>query len=154
MSKYFYGNEVSAYGQENNRVDYRTFAKAFNHVLANGLMEALEADGHYFEMISGWVDNSEEIEEIENRINELNEIEELTDEQREELEKLESELDELNDEQERIPEIFQFYVVDNDTLLQENNEIVFYCEDLDLYIWGVTHFGSGWDYVLTDIELS
>ena len=26
-------------------------------------------------------------------------------------------------------------------------------ETLDLYIWGVTHYGTGWDYVLTNINL-
>ena len=32
--------------------------------------------------------------------------------------------------------------------------ILYYIEELDLYILGVTHFGTGWDYVLTDIEPS
>lgn len=31
------------------------------------------------------------------------------------------------------------------------NEIVYYNETLDLYVWGVTHWGTSWDYVLTDI---
>ena len=26
-------------------------------------------------------------------------------------------------------------------------------EKLDIYIWAVTHFGTSWDYVLTDIKL-
>lgn len=24
---------------------------------------------------------------------------------------------------------------------------------MDIYLWGITHFGTSWDYVLTDIEL-
>ena len=32
------------------------------------------------------------------------------------------------------------------------HEIVYYSEELDLYIWGVTHYGTSWDYVLTDIK--
>ena len=33
------------------------------------------------------------------------------------------------------------------------NEIVYYNEDLDMFLWGITHFGTGWDYVLTDIKI-
>lgn len=33
------------------------------------------------------------------------------------------------------------------------DELVFYNENLDVYIWGVTHWGTSWDYVLTDIKL-
>ena len=32
--------------------------------------------------------------------------------------------------------------------------ILYYIDELDLYILGVTHLGTGWDYVLTDIEPS
>ena len=50
-------------------------------------------------------------------------------------------------------EIFQFYIVDDNgaEILQEINEIVFYNSALDVYLWGVTHWGTSWDYVLTDI---
>ena len=50
-------------------------------------------------------------------------------------------------------EIYQYYLIDCDTaeLLKEHtNEIIFYCEMLDLYVLGVTHWGTGWDYVETD----
>lgn len=33
------------------------------------------------------------------------------------------------------------------------DELVFYNERLDMYIWCVTHFGTSWDYVLTNIKL-
>ena len=36
--KYFYGHEVSEYGQEHGYVDYRTFAKAFQCVLNNDII--------------------------------------------------------------------------------------------------------------------
>lgn len=51
------------------------------------------------------------------------------------------------------PEIFQFYIVDDNgaEILQEINENVFYNSALDVYLWGVTHWGTSWDYVLTDI---
>lgn len=38
-------------------------------------------------------------------------------------------------------------------LEEYTDEYVFYNEKLDMYIWGITHFGTSWDYVLTDIRL-
>ena len=55
-----------------------------------------------------------------------------------------------------IAEIFQFYIISDNgarILKDYTNEIVFYCDSLDMYIWGVTHYGTSWDYVLTDIEI-
>ena len=50
-------------------------------------------------------------------------------------------------------EIFQYYIVTDSgaEILQEIGEIVFYNYELDMYIWGVTHYGTSWDYVLTDV---
>lgn len=53
-------------------------------------------------------------------------------------------------------EVFQYYIIDYEgyrMLETFTNEIVYYNEDLDMYLWGITHFGTSWDYVLTDIEL-
>ena len=52
-------------------------------------------------------------------------------------------------------EIFQYYIVKyNDLdLIKLLNEPILYNHELDLYILGVTHWGTGWDYVLTDIDL-
>ena len=33
------------------------------------------------------------------------------------------------------------------------DEIVYYNDQLDLYLWGITHFGTSWDYVLTDVRI-
>ena len=54
------------------------------------------------------------------------------------------------------PEIYQYYIVDDNgaRILEECNEIVFYNEELDMYVWGVTHYGTSWSYVLTDIKLN
>lgn len=60
------------------------------------------------------------------------------------------------DEEEDFPEVFQWYIVDSygaELLERETNEIIYYNEELDLYLWGVTHFGTAWDYVLTDIKI-
>ena len=54
-------------------------------------------------------------------------------------------------------EIFQWYIIDNGGAdLLKNwlpDEIVYYCEELDLYLWGVTHWGTKWSNVLTDIKI-
>lgn len=61
--------------------------------------------------------------------------------------------DEENDSYE---EVFQYYIIDEngfEILSDYTDEIVYYNEDLDMYIWGVTHYGTSWDYVLTDIKI-
>lgn len=61
--------------------------------------------------------------------------------------------DEENDE---YTEIYQYIVIDGNgaEILQElTDEIVYYIPLLDCYVWGVTHYGTSWDYVLTDIKI-
>ena len=53
-------------------------------------------------------------------------------------------------------EVYQYYIISNSGysfLRDYTDEIVYYHEDLDMYVWGITHFGTSWDYVLTDIRL-
>lgn len=53
-------------------------------------------------------------------------------------------------------EIYQYFIISDfgaNVLSTLTNEIVFYNEELDMYVWGVTHCGTGWDYVLTDIKI-
>lgn len=53
------------------------------------------------------------------------------------------------------PEVFQWYIVSDSgaQIIQDyTNEILYYHDELDIYLWGVTHWGTGWDYVLTDIS--
>lgn len=64
-----------------------------------------------------------------------------------------SDYDEEND---RYIEIYQYYIISSSgaKLLQFwTDEIVYYNEELDMYVWGVTHWGTAWDYVLTDIKI-
>ena len=71
--KFFYGHEVSPYGVENGRVDYRTFASCFDAILNNGIIEAT-ADIGYWEQVSGIIDNSEYIDELSEQIDELTDL--------------------------------------------------------------------------------
>ena len=108
---YFCGNKISVYGREHNRLDYATFAKAFDGVLNNNI----------FGMFEGW--------ELVNG----------------------SDYDEENDE---YTEVFQWFIVSDSgaQMIQDyTNEILYYHDDLDIYLWGVTHYGTSWDYVLMDI---
>ena len=69
--------------------------------------------------------------------------------------------DEENDE---YIDIYQYFIVDFSSWTYEFMEkykeqlgkefILYYIDELGIYILGVTHFGTGWDYVLTDIEPS
>lgn len=164
--EYFCGNKVSEYGLQHNRVDYGTLAKAFDAVLNNDI-RSTTCDIGYWEIISGFTNNSDEIEEIEDRIqeleNELAKIQEyddlqLIEDKEEELTQkkdiLEDKKQDLENEEYNTGEIFQYYIVSNNgaDILQEINEIVFFNEELDMYVWGVTHYGTAWSYVLTDIR--
>ena len=63
--------------------------------------------------------------------------------------------DDGEDEDGNFPEVFQWYVISDAgaSILEDyTDEIVYYHEDLDMYVWGVTHYGTSWDYVLTDIK--
>lgn len=150
--KYFYGNEVSEYGQEHGYVDYRTLAKAFDAVLNNNIIQETYEIG-YWEQESGFIDNSEEIESLQTQIEDLM-LDNEDDEHAEEIEELQDRINELEEERDYENEIFQYYIVSDNgaEILEEINEIVFYNEKLDMYVWGVTHWGTSWDYVLTDIK--
>lgn len=53
-------------------------------------------------------------------------------------------------------EIYQCYMISEagyEFLVEYTDEIVYYNETLDIYVWGITHFGTSWDYVLTDVKL-
>jgi len=63
---------------------------------------------------------------------------------------LESGFDDEDEDDNDILEIFQYYIVDSNTaefLKEHTNEHIFYHNRLDIYILGVTHFGTSWDYV-------
>lgn len=164
--KYFYGNEISEYGQENGYVDYATLAKAFDAVLNNDIIQKTYEIG-YWEQESGFVDHTEEIEELQEEIDSIMyDVSEMIDADESfedsekhlamvaKMEELQAKIEELEEEQDYMDEIFQYYIVSDNgaEILKEINEIVFYNEELDMYVWGVTHYGTSWSYVLTDIK--
>ena len=130
---YFMGNEISEYGQKCGYVDYRTLAKCFDAVMNNDIIKNTDSLG-YWEIENG----NEFYYEDENG-------NEISYEEYEE-----------NGGSECYNEIFQYFIISANgaELLEEyTNEIVFYNETLDMYVWGVTHWGTSWDYILTDIKI-
>ena len=54
-------------------------------------------------------------------------------------------------------EIYQYYLFncsdyDLERIKEDTDLLVFYSEKLDLYVLGVTHFGTSWDYVFCDCK--
>lgn len=47
-------------------------------------------------------------------------------------------------------DVYQYYIIgsaDAERLEEYTNELVYYCEELDMYILGVCHFGTPWNGV-------
>ena len=160
--EYFYGEKISDYGIKSGYVDYRCFTKNLNMVLNNDIMTTLENNGYYFEPVN-YPDFSDEINELQDKINDLlSKIDELhknNTPSENEIDNIYAEIDELQEnindyENYNYPEIFQYFIVDDNAaeiIKDYTNDPLFYCESLDVYIYGITHFGTSWDYVLTDI---
>ena len=178
---YFYGNEASDYAKENGFLDYATLVKAFDAVLNNGIIQATSDIGYwdiengseeYYEDNNGnrytYDEKEERIEELETKIREyedtINEVMERDEDyeenhvyiaMNENISRIKEEIETLEDA--HYEEIFQYFIIsDNgaEILKDYTDEIVFYNEALDMYVWGVTHWGTSWDYVLTDIKLN
>lgn len=168
-SPYFYGNKISDYGLEKGYVDYATLSKAFDAVLVNDITKLFFADinGEFNEpeQVNGFIDNSEQIEEIEEELETLHNESVIENNETDtpeyefymnRIEELEEEKEELEREQDNNPEIFQYFIISDNgaEILQElTDEIVYYLPVIDCYVWGVTHYGTSWDYVLTDIPV-
>lgn len=161
---YFCGNEASEYAKEQGYLDYATFAKAFDAVLNNDIIAKTQEIG-YWEEENGMIDNSEEIENLENKLDNLDyELSSLDDDEEEEIRNINSEIkeiqkriEELEEEQDYQQEIYQYYIVSDkgaEIIQAYTNDPLFYNEELDMYVWGVTHWGTSWSYVLTDVKLN
>lgn len=154
--KYYHGKPISDYGMENGYVDYATLAKCFDMVLNNDIMSLTYDIGSWWQ-VSGTIDNTDEIEELEEKRDELEERNESSPSQivENEINEINEKIEELENEQEDCQEVYQWFIVDDlgARLLQNIDEIVYYNETLDMYLWGVTHYGTYWDYVLTSIKI-
>lgn len=165
----FCGHKVSDYGLENGRLDYATLSKCFDAVLCNNILEVdpyaldnIESGDFEIYYFKGEEITREEYEEkreeIEKELDNLYSIDltEMSEQEQtkigEEIIALESDLEDFKPCQN---EVFQWFIVSDNALelLKEAGELVLYSEKLDCYVWGVTHWGTSWDYVLTSIRL-
>ena len=166
----FGGHKVSEYALKYGRLDYATMSKCFDCVLCNNVPEIDESIWDNIESgdFSNYYYLGEEIsreeweeisEDLEDQINNLMEQIEQAQESDQDTTELLIKLNELKDNQDTLEqseqEIMQYFIVSDNALylLKEANELVFYSEKLDCYIWGVCHWGTSWDYVLTGIKL-
>lgn len=170
-SKYFYGNEISQEEIEHGYINYRTLAKCGDAILCNDITKLFYSsiNGEYIEpeQVNGYIDNSEEIEYLEEKREEIedkqiemihNDLEESEEykQLQEEFEKLDEQIQELKDEQDEQPEIYQYYIINDNfaSILKEfTNEIIYYIPLLDIYVWGICHYGTAWNGVYTDIKI-
>lgn len=155
--KYYYGHAISEYGMMHGYVDYATLAECFDAVLNNDLMSLTYGIGSW-DQVNGIIDNSDDIEELEEKRDELEEENESNPSQiiENKINEINEQIQELENEQDDDPEVCQWFIVDNwgaRLLQRETNEIVYYNEKLNMYLWGVTHYGTSWDCVLTNIAI-
>ena len=138
-SRYFCGNEISPYGLKYGYLDYKTLAAAFDAVLANSIIENTDGEIGCWEPYNGdmWRYYNADGDEISRE-----------------------EYDQLSDSGEYVTEeevdIYQEYIISArgaEILGSYTDEIVYYNDKLDLYVWCVTHWGTSWDYVLTNVKL-
>ena len=64
-------------------------------------------------------------------------------------------VDEFGREEKDPFDIFQYYIISDswaDYLERCTDELVFYDEELDIYVWWVTHVWTSWDYVYLTIH--
>ena len=163
---YFFGNEASDYAKENGFLDYATLSKAFDAVLNNNIIKNTSDIGYwdiengseeYYEDNDGNIytydEKEERVEELEAKIEELEELE--TEEAEAQIDEIREDIEALEDA--HYKDIYQYFIISDNgaqILKDYTNEIVFYNDVLDMYVWGVTHWGTSWDYVLTDIKLN
>jgi hypothetical protein len=73
--------------------------------------------------------------------------------------------DDYDEESQENIEVYQYYIVDFDNwrlekykeyleeTKKESNLLLWYDYELDIYILGISHYGTSWDYVPTEIEI-
>ena len=123
MDGMVYGEQVSDEGLKYNRLDYRTLAHILRTRMGGCILNNSVPEAYALR-------DGEPLEPVNGY--------------------------DYDEEAEAYAEVFQYYIISDDgaEFLQEHtDELVYFVPNFDLYLWGVTHYGTSWDYVLTDIEL-
>ena len=125
------GETVSGYGLINGYLDYRALANIVGDlILNNDVWTATEPED--WELVSGEYCYGIDIDG--------------------------NECDPFSDECYDISyyDAYQHYIISEsgyNFLKEYTDEIVYYNNELNIYLWAITHYGTSWDYVLTNIKL-
>ena len=111
-----------------------------------------EVESAYDDLTDYTTEQEEARDELDEKLEKLEKkLEKLEKEQNE----LESEQEELEAEQDYIAEVFQWYIISDEGahILEQYlpYEVIYYVPALDVYVWGVCHYGTSWTHVLTGI---
>ena len=134
MSKWFYGQKLSRDEIQVGYISYATLARTFDAILNNSIM------GKTYELGEWEVVNGSEVVYLDERTGNIIDEDEY--------------LERGGDEEYK--EFYQYYIISESgyQILSEcTNEVVWYNEEIDMYIWGVDHFGTSWGAVYTDIKI-
>lgn len=167
IKAYYHGKEVSSYGVKGGFVDYDTLRRLLCCMMNNFIKEETEKLGLWWGVVNGnpylYFDSTGQAytyNEAQERIQELEEMLE-EDPENDSADKWEKDIELLEEADEsewrEDIDIYQYYIVSEGSaefLMKNTQELIFYNEELDIYLWGITHFGSGWEMELTDIPIS
>lgn len=178
-SKYYYGAEISERGLKSGYVDQNALCDAMNGVMLCSIIRDVTALGLEWEIENGSLyrysdsdgneysyDESQdkiselqdEIEELESKISEIYEKNEDSEEIKvlgQKIEHLKEEMNILEEPEERT--IYKAYIISEDAAEMlcndSSEELLFFCNALNLHVWCVTKNGEDWKNLLTDIPL-
>ena len=129
-----FGKDISQYGLKNGYMDYKCLSNIVGNTILNNNIINYEIDN--WQLING-----SDIKYCNTVTGEYMEYDNIEN---------------WDNIEESYIDIFQYYIIDDwgvEFLENYTEEIVYYNEVLDIYLWGITHWGTSWDYVLTDIEI-
>lgn len=159
-NKYFHGTEISSYGLKEGFFDYYSAAEIAKAEFIDIHSEEYEdacwelyngEDCYYYDSDGHTYDYEcclERIEELKDMIANASEGQDIS--------KWEDDIDSLTYNCETIG-ICDYMKITEEAahFMKESgsDEIVYYSKELDMYIWGITHYGISWRLMLTSIPI-
>ena len=129
-----WGYKISDEGLKYGYIDYKTLAHGVGDMILNN--EIISYDIDY------WIlENGSDIKYYDTELEDYVDYDDIED---------------WGNIEEEYSDIYQYYIISSygAELLQDlTDEILYYNENLNMWLWGITHFGTGWSGVLTDIKI-
>lgn len=129
-----FGNKISDEGLKHGYIDYCTLAHGVGDMILNNEIIGYDIDHWNLESGSDVRYYDTELEDYVNY----------------------DDVEDWGNIEEEYTDIYQYYIITHSgaELLQDlTDEILYYNENLDMWLWGITHFGTGWSGVLTDVKI-